>query len=147
MSQLFWFSSESRLSLSLVHRVLSLGSLQPLLVLLFQPVMSDHGLLTTVAYKLGRDKPACYALEVPRPSCFYFPACDLLKRAAQVHGEWMLAKRADGVSLQGSVAIAGAVVRWLQDNLGIISSSEELGTLPWQHVWWNVYFLLYHVWT
>lgn len=29
-----------------------------------QPVMSEHGLLTTVAYKLGRDKPACYALEV-----------------------------------------------------------------------------------
>ncbi|XP_029941849.1 glycerol kinase-like isoform X1 [Salarias fasciatus] len=54
-----------------------------------KPVMSDHGLLTTVAYKLGRDKPACYALE-------------------------------------GSVAIAGAVVRWLQDNLGIIGSSEEL---------------------
>lgn len=54
--------------------------------------MSDHGLLTTVAYKLGRDKPACYALE-------------------------------------GSVAIAGAVVRWLQDNLGIIGSSEELEKL------------------
>ncbi|XP_072302985.1 glycerol kinase isoform X2 [Eucyclogobius newberryi] len=54
-----------------------------------KPVMSDHGLLTTVAYKLGRDKPACYALE-------------------------------------GSVAIAGAVVRWLQDNLGIIASHEEL---------------------
>uniref|UniRef100_A0A3P8V2T9 glycerol kinase n=1 Tax=Cynoglossus semilaevis TaxID=244447 RepID=A0A3P8V2T9_CYNSE len=57
-----------------------------------KPVMSDHGLLTTVAYKLGRDKPACYALE-------------------------------------GSVAIAGAVVRWLQDNLGIIESSEELEEL------------------
>ncbi|XP_054633822.1 glycerol kinase-like isoform X1 [Dunckerocampus dactyliophorus] len=57
-----------------------------------KPVMSDHGLLTTVAYKLGRDKPACYALE-------------------------------------GSVAIAGAVVRWLQDNLGIIGSSKELETL------------------
>ncbi|CAL8397783.1 unnamed protein product [Boreogadus saida] len=54
-----------------------------------KPVMSDHGLLTTVAYKLGRDKPACYALE-------------------------------------GSVAIAGAVVRWLQDNLGIIRTPEEL---------------------
>lgn len=26
--------------------------------------MSDHGLLTTVGYKLGRDKPAFYALEV-----------------------------------------------------------------------------------
>ncbi|XP_062866609.1 glycerol kinase isoform X1 [Trichomycterus rosablanca] len=57
-----------------------------------KPVMSDHGLLTTVAYKLGRDKPACYALE-------------------------------------GSVAIAGAVVRWLKDNLGIIHSSEELEKL------------------
>ncbi|KAM9820830.1 glycerol kinase 3 [Neosynchiropus ocellatus] len=57
-----------------------------------KPVMSDHGLLTTVAYKLGRDKPAFYALE-------------------------------------GSVAIAGAVVRWLQDNLGIITSSEELEKL------------------
>ena len=32
-----------------------------------QPVMSDHGLLTTVAYKLGRDKPAFYALEVQDP--------------------------------------------------------------------------------
>ncbi|XP_010884404.1 glycerol kinase isoform X2 [Esox lucius] len=57
-----------------------------------KPVMSDHGLLTTVAYKLGRDKPACYALE-------------------------------------GSVAIAGAVVRWLKDNLGIIQTSTELEKL------------------
>ncbi|XP_016411173.1 glycerol kinase-like isoform X3 [Sinocyclocheilus rhinocerous] len=60
--------------------------------LLKNPVMSDHGLLTTVAYKLGRDKPACYALE-------------------------------------GSVAIAGAVVRWLKDNLGIIQTSTELEEL------------------
>lgn len=28
---------------------------------------------------------------------------------------------------QGSVAIAGAVVRWLKDNLGIIQTSSELG--------------------
>lgn len=26
--------------------------------------MSEHGLLTTIAYKLGKDKPAYYALEV-----------------------------------------------------------------------------------
>lgn len=26
--------------------------------------MSEHGLLTTVAYKMGKDKPAYYALEV-----------------------------------------------------------------------------------
>ncbi|TRY95296.1 hypothetical protein DNTS_006748 [Danionella cerebrum] len=56
-----------------------------------KPVMSDHGLLTTVAYKLGREQPACYALE-------------------------------------GSVAIAGAVVRWLKDNLGIIQTATELGS-------------------
>lgn len=57
-----------------------------------KPVLSEHGLLTTVAYKLGRDKPACYALE-------------------------------------GSVAIAGAVVRWLRDNLGIVKSTEEVERL------------------
>lgn len=29
--------------------------------------------------------------------------------------------------LQGSVAIAGAVVRWLRDNMGIVQSSSEIG--------------------
>uniref|UniRef100_A0AAQ4QQV4 glycerol kinase n=1 Tax=Gasterosteus aculeatus aculeatus TaxID=481459 RepID=A0AAQ4QQV4_GASAC len=57
-----------------------------------KPLMSDHGLLTTVAYKLGKNEPACYALE-------------------------------------GSVAIAGAVVRWLKDNLGIVQSSAEIEKL------------------
>ncbi|KAM6176747.1 glycerol kinase 2 [Erethizon dorsatum] len=55
-------------------------------------IFSEHGLLTTVAYKLGKDKPVYYALE-------------------------------------GSVAIAGAVVRWLKDNLGIIKTSEEIEKL------------------
>lgn len=79
--------------------------------------MSDHGLLTTVAYKLGRDKPAFYALEVFASCLTGVPAPWLGLRCSPV-----LAPR------QGSVAIAGAVVRWLQDNLGIIGSSEELGT-------------------
>ncbi|XP_063809535.1 glycerol kinase isoform X1 [Pseudophryne corroboree] len=57
-----------------------------------KPVVSEHGLLTTVAYQLGRDQPACYALE-------------------------------------GSVAIAGAVVRWLRDNLGIVKTTEEVEKL------------------
>ncbi|KAF4086643.1 hypothetical protein AMELA_G00086050 [Ameiurus melas] len=57
-----------------------------------KPVISEHGLLTTVAYKMGKDKPAHYALE-------------------------------------GSVAIAGAVVRWLKDNLGILKSSSEIEKL------------------
>lgn len=41
---------------------------QVCVVFFLQPVMSEHGLLTTVAYKLGRDKPARYALEVQRHS-------------------------------------------------------------------------------
>ncbi|KAM6220508.1 glycerol kinase 2 [Rhynchocyon petersi] len=55
-------------------------------------VFSEHGLLTTVAYKLGRDKPVIYALE-------------------------------------GSVAIAGAVIDWLKNNLGILETVEEIEVL------------------
>ncbi|MEO3784242.1 glycerol kinase GlpK [Actinocorallia sp. B10E7] len=56
-----------------------------------QPVASQHGLLTTVGYRIG-DEPASYALE-------------------------------------GSIAIAGALVQWLRDNLGMISSADEIETL------------------
>jgi glycerol kinase len=56
-----------------------------------RPVESKHGLLTTVAYKLG-NHPARYALE-------------------------------------GSVAIGGALVQWLRDNLGMIKSSAEIEEL------------------
>ena len=55
------------------------------------PVASRHGLLTTVAYKLG-SQPTRYALE-------------------------------------GSVAIAGALIQWLRDNLGLIKSSAEIEEL------------------
>ncbi|HVG92762.1 MAG TPA: glycerol kinase GlpK, partial [Alphaproteobacteria bacterium] len=54
-------------------------------------VESKHGLLTTVAYKLG-NHPARYALE-------------------------------------GSVAIGGALVQWLRDNLGMIKTSAEIEEL------------------
>ncbi|MBZ5532424.1 MAG: glycerol kinase GlpK [Acidobacteriia bacterium] len=56
-----------------------------------RPVVSRHGLLTTVAYKLGA-QPAVYALE-------------------------------------GSVAIAGALVQWLRDNLDMFESSAEIEVL------------------
>ena len=55
------------------------------------PPLSKCGLLTTVAYKLGR-QPAHYALE-------------------------------------GSIAITGALVQWLRDNLGMIASSADIETL------------------
>jgi glycerol kinase len=55
------------------------------------PVQSRHGLLTTVAYQFGSDRPR-YALE-------------------------------------GSVAIAGALVQWMRDNLGLIQSSSEIEAL------------------
>ncbi|AYF75038.1 glycerol kinase [Nocardia yunnanensis] len=55
------------------------------------PVFSEHGLLTTVCYRLG-DEPAVYALE-------------------------------------GSIAVTGSLVQWLRDNLGIISSADEIEPL------------------
>ena len=56
-----------------------------------EPAPSRHGLLTTVAARLGR-APASYALE-------------------------------------GSVAIGGALVQWLRDNLGLIRESAEVEAL------------------
>jgi glycerol kinase len=56
-----------------------------------QPTFSEHGLLTTVAYRLGNE-PAVYALE-------------------------------------GSIAIAGALVQWLRDNLGLIQNSGQVEAL------------------
>ena len=54
-------------------------------------VRSTCGLLTTVAYKFGKE-PAHYALE-------------------------------------GSIAITGALVQWMRDNLGLIGASAEIETL------------------
>jgi glycerol kinase len=56
-----------------------------------EPVISDHGLITTVAWKLGDADPV-YALE-------------------------------------GSVAMAGALVQWLRDNLGLIHDAPEVEAL------------------
>lgn len=44
---------------------------------------------------------------------------------------------------QGSVAIAGAVVRWLKDNLGILKTSSEIGESPFLHNVINITTLLY----
>jgi glycerol kinase len=54
-------------------------------------IPSKHGLLTTVAYKLGA-RPVCYALE-------------------------------------GSIAITGALVQWLRDNLKLIDRSSDIDAL------------------
>jgi len=56
-----------------------------------EPVMSMHGLITTVAWRLGDAQPV-YALE-------------------------------------GSVAMAGALIQWLRDNLGIIDDASEVEAL------------------
>ena len=56
-----------------------------------EPVRSNYGLLTTLAYKAGA-KPAQYALE-------------------------------------GSIAITGALVQWMRDNLGLIKKSADIETL------------------
>ncbi len=54
-------------------------------------VRSEHGLLSTVAYRIG-NQPATYALE-------------------------------------GSIAVAGALVQWVRDNLGLIEDSAEIQAL------------------
>jgi glycerol kinase len=56
-----------------------------------RPMPSQHGLLTTVAYRFGQ-QPAIYALE-------------------------------------GSIAITGALVQWLRDNLGLIQKSADIEAL------------------
>ncbi|MBV9608022.1 MAG: glycerol kinase GlpK, partial [Acidobacteria bacterium] len=56
-----------------------------------RPVQSHYGLLTTLAYKIGKG-PAHYALE-------------------------------------GSVAITGALVQWLRDNIGLIKKSADIEAL------------------
>jgi glycerol kinase len=56
-----------------------------------KPVSSHHGLLTTLAYKMG-NQPAMYALE-------------------------------------GSIAITGALVQWVRDNLNLITKSSEIEAL------------------
>jgi glycerol kinase len=55
------------------------------------PMASNSGLVTTVAWQLGEQKP-CYALE-------------------------------------GSIAVTGALVQWLRDNLGLIQSSADVEAL------------------
>ncbi|HUZ12179.1 MAG TPA: glycerol kinase GlpK [Caulobacteraceae bacterium] len=52
------------------------------------PVASKHGLVTTLAYRVG-EAPAAYALE-------------------------------------GSIAVTGALVQWVRDNLGLIGSAAEI---------------------
>src|SRR2546423_3284360 len=58
------------------------------------PIVSERGLLTTVGYRIGAEKPV-YALE-------------------------------------GSIAVTGALVQWLRDNLGIIHSAPEINELAAQ---------------
>uniref|UniRef100_A0A1B6MF44 glycerol kinase n=2 Tax=Graphocephala atropunctata TaxID=36148 RepID=A0A1B6MF44_9HEMI len=55
----------------------------------FEKIDSMHGLLTTVAWKLGKTAPVVYALE-------------------------------------GSVAVAGAAINWLRDNLEIFEKVQEV---------------------
>jgi glycerol kinase len=56
-----------------------------------EPVHSNNGLLTTLAYQIGEAAPV-YALE-------------------------------------GSIAVTGAAVQWVRDNLGLISTAAEIETL------------------
>lgn len=53
-----------------------------------QKILSKHGLVTTVAYKMGNDQPPVYALE-------------------------------------GSVAVGGTALHWLENSLGLLKPHES----------------------
>ncbi|WP_433790917.1 glycerol kinase GlpK [Actinoplanes sp. CA-252034] len=55
------------------------------------PVRSSHGLITTVGYRIGDEKPV--------------------------------------FALEGSIAIAGSLVQWMRDGLGLIGTASEIETL------------------
>ena len=69
----------------------------------------------------------------------YGTGCFLLmntgeKRVTSTHGlittlAYQFADQAPMYALEGSIAITGALVQWLRDNLGMISRSDEIETL------------------
>lgn len=73
-------------------------------------VYSTHGLITTVGYQFGNDKPV-YALEVC-PSISWI---------------WVQVLKIDWFIIKGSVAIAGACFNWLRDNLEILPDISKTG--------------------
>jgi glycerol kinase len=64
------------------------------------PKLSEHGLLSTVAWRLGAGET--YRNETPRNETY---------------------------ALEGSIFVAGAVVQWLRDGLGLIKTSAEVEDL------------------
>ncbi|KAJ8034395.1 Glycerol kinase [Holothuria leucospilota] len=134
-------------------------------------IISKHGLLTTVGYKLGKDAPVTYALEdhfswngplevsfrckldKGAPVTYALEVscrCKLDKGAPVTYAlevscrckqdKGALVTYALEVScrckldkgapvtyaLEGSVAISGAAVRWLRDNMGMIKDAAEI---------------------
>ena len=72
-------------------------------------IFSSRGLLTTVAYQLGPHSRPYYALEV-------------------IHDSTLLHDAPSKLIFQGSIAVAGAAIEWLRDNLGLINTPQELGS-------------------
>jgi glycerol kinase len=66
------------------------------------PVQSRHGLLTTIGFQLGPTSSSAEST-APAPVVCY--------------------------ALEGSIAIAGAAVKWLRDNLGLIREAAEVESL------------------
>lgn len=79
-------------------------------------VYSKNGLITTVAYKFGDEKPV-YALEVEK----------LMKNNDNIFNIC-------SIFWKGSVAIAGAAINWLIDNLGVLTDPKDSGLVWIQHL-------------
>lgn len=94
------------------------------------PTLSKNQLISTVAWQTNA---ACHA----QPSTVHIKQGklpNLLKPLHQLHRtkKSSIADLQTQYALEGSVFMAGAIVQWLRDNLGMIARSEDIETLAAQ---------------
>ena len=89
------------------------------------PKISEHQLLTTIAWQrkpTSRHNDSLSIHQIMQSS----------KRLLQLPNTTIKAEREITYALEGSVFMAGAIVQWLRDNLGMIKNSSEIETLARQ---------------
>ena len=103
----------------------------------YEPQISQHQLLTTVAWE-RRENRAISHPQNPAPTGSAPSTIDRLisagKNAGRNVSKYGFSKPPlqTSYALEGSVFMAGAIVQWLRDNLGIIKDSQDIETLARQ---------------
>ena len=112
----------------------------------YEPQFSQHQLLTTVAWQRREQltdmvdtlSSSIHEMKSNTPTNSSLSTLDRLinvgksaTKSVTKHG-FIKPSRHTSYALEGSVFMAGAVIQWLRDNLGIIKSSDEVETLARQ---------------